>query len=195
MRMALTALVVATVMGHGLAAHAQSSQRPNVVLIITDDVGYGDIGSYGAPDIKTPNIDSLARDGVRLTDFYANGANCSPTRTGLISGRYQQRFGIERPLGAGGKTDWDRGLTPTGSSLPRLLKNNGYATALVGKWHLGWKSEFSPLAHGFDYFFGFKSGFVDYYQHTAGPDAPLKADLFENDRPVEGPGHMAGLIT
>ena len=191
-------LLASVVTLSGSSAEAQvvtSSQRPNVVLIITDDVGYGDIGSYGAPDIKTPNIDSLARDGVRLTDFYANGANCSPTRTGLISGRYQQRFGIERPLGAGGKTDWDRGLTPTGSSLPRLLKNNGYATALVGKWHLGWKSEFSPLAHGFDYFFGFKSGFVDYYQHTAGPDAPLKADLFENDTPVNVEGYMTDLIT
>jgi len=182
----------------GSSAQAQvvtSSQRPNVVLIITDDVGYGDIGSYGAPDIRTPNIDSLARDGIRLTDFYANGANCSPTRTGLISGRYQQRFGIERPLGAGGKTDWERGLTPTGTSLPRLLKNNGYATALVGKWHLGWKSEFSPLAHGFDYFFGFKSGFVDYYQHTAGGDSPLKADLFENDTLVTVEGYMTDLIT
>ncbi len=191
-------LLASVVTLSGSSAEAQvvaSSQRPNVVLIITDDVGYGDIGSYGAPDIKTPNIDSLARDGVRLTDFYANGANCSPTRTGLISGRYQQRFGIERPLGAGGKTDWDRGLTPTGSSLPRLLKNNGYATALVGKWHLGWKSEFSPLAHGFDYFFGFKSGFVDYYQHTAGADAPLKADLFENDTPVNIEGYMTDLIT
>jgi arylsulfatase A-like enzyme len=172
-----------------------TGQRPNVVLIITDDVGYGDIGSYGAPDIRTPNIDSLARDGIRLTDFYANGANCSPTRTGLISGRYQQRFGLEAPLGAGGKTDWERGLSPTGFSLPRLLKNNGYATALVGKWHLGWKSEFSPLAHGFDYFFGFKSGFVDYYQHTAGRDAPLKADLFENDTPVDVQGYLTDLIT
>jgi arylsulfatase A-like enzyme len=77
---------------------AQTNERPNVVLIITDDVGYGDFGSYGAPDVKTPNIDSLARDGVQLTDFYANGATCSPTRTGLISGRYQQRFAIEAPL-------------------------------------------------------------------------------------------------
>ena len=84
------------------AAQAQvaNAQRPNVVLIITDDVGYGDFGSYGAPDIRTPNIDGLARDGVRLTDFYANGATCSPTRTGLISGRYQQRYGLEQPLGA-----------------------------------------------------------------------------------------------
>jgi len=79
-----------------LLAQAQvlNAQRPNVVLIITDDVGYGDFGSYGAPDIKTPNIDSLASDGVRLTDFYANGPTCSPTRTGLISGRYQQRYGF-----------------------------------------------------------------------------------------------------
>jgi arylsulfatase A-like enzyme len=170
-------------------------QRPNIVLIMTDDAGYGDFGSYGAPDVKTPNIDSLARDGVRLTDFYANGANCSPTRTGLISGRYQQRFGLEQPLGAQGKVDWDRGLSPTGRSLPQLLKNSGYATALVGKWHLGWRPEFSPLAHGFDYFFGFKSGFIDYYQHTAGGDAPLREDLFENDSPLQVPGYMTDLIT
>ncbi len=170
------------------AAQRGQSRRPNVVLIITDDVGYGDLGSYGAPDMKTPNIDRLAREGVRLTDFYANGATCTPTRAGLISGRYQQRFGLELPLGARGASDAERGLLPTGRSLPQLLKNNGYATALVGKWHLGWKSEFSPGVHGFDYFFGFKSGYVDYYQHTAGGDAPLKADLFENDRAGGCPG-------
>jgi len=176
-------------------AQVPNAQRPNVVLIITDDVGYGDFGSYGAPDLKTPNIDGLARDGVRLTDFYANGATCSPTRTGLISGRYQQRYGLEAPLGARAAADWERGLPSSGRSLPQLLKNNGYATALIGKWHLGWKREFSPGAHGFDTFFGFKSGFVDYYQHTAGADSPLKADLFENDRPVEIPGYMTDLIT
>jgi arylsulfatase A-like enzyme len=177
------------------SAQKGDRRRPNIVLIITDDVGYGDLGSYGAPDVKTPHIDRLARDGVRLTDFYANGATCTPTRAGLISGRYHQRFGLEQPLGARGEADWERGLSPTGRSLPRLLKNNGYATALVGKWHLGWKSEFSPTAHGFDYFFGFKSGYVDYYQHTAGADAPARADLFENDRPAEVPGYMTDLIT
>jgi len=176
-------------------AQVANPQHPNVVLIITDDVGYGDFGSYGAPDIKTPHIDRLARDGVRLTDFYANGATCSPTRAGLISGRYQQRFGLETPLGAQGPMDSERGLPASGRSLPQLLKNNGYTTALIGKWHLGWKNEFSPGAHGFDYFFGFKSGFIDYYQHTAGGDSPLKADLFENDRPVEVPGYMTDLIT
>lgn len=172
-----------------------SGQRPNIVLIITDDVGYGDLGCYGAPDLRTPNIDRLARDGVRLTDFYSNGATCTPTRAGLISGRYQQRFGLELPLGARDDQDWERGLSPTGRSLPQLLKNSGYRTALIGKWHLGWKNEFSPTAHGFDTFFGFKSGYVDYYQHTTGDDAPANADLFENDRPVEVPGYMTDLIT
>jgi len=172
-------------------AQEGNNQRPNIVLVITDDVGYGDFGSYGAPDVRTPHIDSLARDGVRLTDFYANGATCTPTRTGLISGRYQQRVGLEAPLGQGA-IDQERGLSPTGRSLPQLLKNNGYATALVGKWHLGWKSEFSPGAHGFDYFFGFKSGFTDYYHHTGGDGRP---DLFENDRPVEVAGYMTDLIT
>jgi arylsulfatase A-like enzyme len=197
-RVALRVLLAFVVIAVAPApAHAQGTtpQRPNVVLIITDDVGYGDFGSYGAPDLKTPNIDRLAGDGVRLTDFYANGATCSPTRTGLISGRYQQRTGLEDPLGARGKVDWDRGLPANGRSLPQLLKNNGYATALVGKWHLGWRREFSPGAHGFDYFFGFKSGFIDYYQHTAGADSPLTADLFENDRAVEVPGYMTDLIT
>lgn len=195
-RIIIWAVVCAAIALFPAPASAQkgNNQRPNIVLIITDDVGYGDLGSYGAPDVKTPNIDRLARDGVRLTDFYANGATCTPTRTGLISGRYQQRFGLEQPLGVRGKEDWERGLSPTGWSLPQLLKNNGYATALIGKWHLGWKSEFSPSAHGFDYFFGFKSGYVDYYQHTSG-DAPLKVDLFENDRPVEVPGYMTDLIT
>ena len=91
------------------APQAPNSSRPNIVLIMTDDAGYGDTAVYGAPDIRTPHIDSLARDGVRLTDFYANGATCTPTRTGLISGRYQQRFVLEAPLGSRGKADWVSG--------------------------------------------------------------------------------------
>src|SRR5215475_5063139 len=104
-----------------LSLGAQSApSRPNVVLIITDDVGYGDFGAYGSPDVKTPNIDRLARQGVKLTDFYANGSNCSPTRAGLISGRYQQRFAIERPLNGARSNDTLTGLPATGTSLPRL---------------------------------------------------------------------------
>jgi arylsulfatase A-like enzyme len=179
----------------GQTARPAPPDRPNIVLIMTDDAGYGDFGVYGAPDIKTPHIDRLARDGVRLTDFYANGATCTPTRAGLISGRYQQRYALEAPLGVRPKEDAERGLPPSDASLPRLLKGAGYHTALVGKWHLGWKAEYSPNAHGFDEFFGFKSGYIDYYQHTAGADAPLGADLFENDRPVEVAGYMTDLIT
>ena len=190
----LRTALFAAVIGFPVLGTAQegNNQRPNIVLIITDDVGYGDIGSYGAPDVRTPHIDSLARDGVRLTDFYANGPTCTPTRTGLISGRYQQRFALERPLGSTSAIDRERGLSPTGRSLPQLLKDNSYATAVIGKWHLGWRSEFSPSSHGFDYFFGFKSGYADYYQHTSGDGRP---DLFENDRPVEVPGYMTDLIT
>ena len=196
-RSALLLLAVVSMAVSPSAAYAQQGglQRPNVVLIMSDDAGNGDFGSYGARDVKTPNIDSIARDGVRLTDFYANGATCTPTRAALMSGRYQQRFELEAPLGVQAQKDWERGLSPTGRSLPQLLKNSGYTTALVGKWHLGWKTELSPIAHGFDSFFGFKSGFVDYYQHTAGGDAPLKADLFENNEPVKVQGYMTDLIT
>jgi len=177
------------------ALFAQSSpprqERPNVVLIITDDVGYGDIGSYGAPDIKTPHIDSLGITGTRFTDFYANGSTCTPTRAGLISGRYQQRFALERPLGVP-SVDGKFGLPSNGNSLPQLLRNHGYATGLIGKWHLGYTDEFSPAAHGFDMFFGFKSGYIDYYEHTRSDGQP---DLFENNTPVSMPGYMTDLIT
>ena len=196
MRPTLAVLVCCTLAALPVHAHAQQQERrPNVVLIMTDDMGYGDLPSYGGTDIRTPNIDRLVREGVRLTDFYANGATCTPTRAGLITGRYQQRFELEAPLGAAGPADSVRGLKPTGRSLPQLLRNGGYATALVGKWHLGWKPEFSPNAHGFEYFFGFKSGYLDYYQHTTGGNSPLNADLFENDRAVQVPGYMTDLIT
>ena len=191
-RLALLASIVAAQSVALAGGQTAREQRPNVVLIITDDVGYGDFGSYGAPDIRTPHIDGLAKDGVRLTDFYANGATCTPTRTGLISGRYQQRFALERPLSGASSADGGLGLPANGRSLPQLLKDSGYATALVGKWHLGYKPEFSPRAHGFDYFFGFKSGFTDYYQHTDGAGL---ADLFENDGAVEAKGYMTDLIT
>ena len=166
--------------------------RPNIVLIITDDVGYGDLGSYGAPDIKTPNIDSLAKNGVKLTHFYANGSSCTPTRAGLITGRYQSRVMLEHPLGHAATDEGKLGLAATGRSLPQLLKNAGYATGLIGKWHLGYLPQFSPLAHGFDAFFGFKAGYTDYWQHT---DRGGNADLFENDRPVTATGYMTDLIT
>jgi arylsulfatase A-like enzyme len=190
-RLLLVVLVIACV--SATVGHAQSNRapRPNVVLIISDDMGWADLGSYGATDIRTPNLDRLAREGLRLTDFYANGVTCSPTRAGLISGRYQQRYGIEAPLPNAVRAG-DRGLPATGRSLPQLLKNNGYATALIGKWHLGYAKEKSPNAHGFDYFFGLKSGYHDYYTHDDGEGEP---DLWENETPIERTGYTTDLVT
>jgi arylsulfatase A-like enzyme len=188
------AFVATLVVGCALSwsGNAQQAARPNVVLIITDDMGWADLSSYGATDVRTPNIDSLARDGIRLTDFYANGTTCTPTRAALVTGRYQQRYGLETPLGSATSPAGERGLPATGHSLPQLLKNNGYATALVGKWHLGYRPEFSPNAHGFDYFFGLKSGYHDYYTHLGGDGGP---DLWENDRPIEREGYTTDLVT
>jgi arylsulfatase A-like enzyme len=199
----ITTLAAAFLLSTSPATGIQQSSpdRPNVVLIMTDDAGYADIGSYGAADIRTPNIDSLARDGVKLSDFYANAMSCTPTRAGLISGRYQQRYGIEFVIPAPGITGSDGGLPPLPHSLPLLLKKNGYATALVGKWHLGYKPEFSPRAHGFDLFFGYKSAAIDYYTHfTTRPGegaqfVQAQPDLWEGDALIEQGGYMTDLIT
>jgi arylsulfatase A-like enzyme len=198
---AMLAAALLLIMSSATSIQRSPSDRPNVVLIMTDDAGYADTGSYGAADIRTPNIDSLARDGVKLTDFYANAMSCSPTRAGLISGRYQQRYGIESPLPSPGVPGSDLGLPPLPHSLPLLLKENGYATALIGKWHLGYTREFSPRAHGFDLFFGHKSAAIDYYTHsTVRPGegaqfADAQPDLWEGDALTQQDGYMTDLIT
>ena len=140
-------------------------------------------------DIRTPHLDRLAEDGVKLTDCYANDPVCSPTRAAFITGRYQQRVGFERAI-----APWETevGLPVAETSIARMLKDSGYATALFGKWHLGYKKEFGPNAHGFDEFFGFLSGNIDQYSHKerTGP-----ADLYENTRPVEKEGYLTDLLT
>ena len=173
-----------------LLGDAAQPTRPSIVFIMTDDMGYGDIGPYGVVDAKTPHLDRLAREGVKLTDAYANGANCSPTRAGFITGRYQQRVGFETPLDPA--HDHARGLPVTGQSLPALLKTRGYATGLIGKWHLGFKPEFGPNAHGFDEFFGVLAGAVDFYSHRRGDGTP---DLYDNTTPVTAPGYLTDEIT
>src|SRR6187551_1338469 len=163
----LAILVLVALGASSMPPQTPTAGRPNVVLIMSDDMGYADLSSYGATDIKTPNIDSIGRAGVRMTDFYANGVLCSPTRAGLINGRYQQRYLIDNVVG---------GTTPplkiTGQSLPQSLKNNGYATGLIGKWHLGSTVETGPRAHGFEYFFGFLGSHIDFYHHNRGAMAP-----------------------
>ena len=195
MRRCLTTLMLTSLVAAAVTSIAAQSigrvSKPNVVLILMDDMGYGDIGSYGVKDASTPNLDRLAREGIRLTDAYANASNCSPTRTGLITGQYQQRYGIEWPLGSV-EGDSARGLPATGASLPALLKSNGYSTGLIGKWHLGDRSEFGPLRHGFEEFFGFLGGALDYYTHRRGDGRP---DLYENTTPIETPAYLTDEIT
>jgi arylsulfatase A-like enzyme len=182
-------LLVAVSVSAAAQTPTSRADRPNVVLIVTDDVGYGDFGPYGVTDIRTPSIDRLAAEGVKLTDFYASPV-CTPTRAMLITGRYQQRVGLENALRTEGPRDG--GLLPTGRTLPQLLKNSGYATGLIGKWHLGWKPEYGPNQHGFDYFFGFKSGALDFYTHQS---ANGLDDLYENTALVKVDGYMTDLIT
>ena len=188
-RALLAACALPVIVHAASVENPQPAERPNVVLVLMDDLGYADIGSYGVRDARTPNLDRLAREGVRLTDAYSNGPNCTPTRAAFITGRYQQRVGLEWPLGS---NEQDRGLEVTGASLPALLKNAGYATALVGKWHLGFKPEFGPNAHGFEEFFGLLSGAVDFYSHRRGDGV---RDLFENTSPVESPDYLTDEIT
>ncbi len=151
---------------------------PNIIFILMDDFGYGDLGCYGGKDIKTPNLDRLAAEGLRFENFYSNAPVCSPTRCAFITGRWQQRVGFEYAMGYGAENfvkqngEWIRstdfhsfGLPTTNPSIAKFLKAAGYSTGAFGKWHLGIKDEFNPLQHGFDEFFGEMLGHCDYYKH------------------------------
>lgn len=163
-----------------------AAKPPNIVFIMADDLGYADVSCYGRPDISTPNIDGLAARGVRFLQAYANSAVCSATRTALITGRYQYRLpvGLEEPLAGR-----DVGLPPDQPTLPSLLKKAGYGTALVGKWHLGELPKFGPLQSGYEHFYGFRGGGVDYYTH-----AYRKDDLWDDDVPVHQMGYLTDLL-
>ena len=145
----------------GGVAFGAEAKKPNVVILLADDLGYGDCGFQGARDIPTPNLDALARSGVRFTNGYVSGPYCSPTRAGLMTGRYQQRFGHE--FNPGGGADEHVGLPLTETTLADRLKAAGYATGLVGKWHLGAVPKFHPQKRGFDEYFGFLGGGHTYF--------------------------------
>jgi arylsulfatase A-like enzyme len=137
---------------------AADSKKPNIVFIVGDDMGYADEGFQGCQDIPTPHLDSLAKASVRCTNGYVSGPYCSPTRAGLMTGRYQTRFGHEFNAGGGGS-----GLPITETTIASRLKSAGYATGIVGKWHLGSEPQFHPQKRGFDEFFGFLGGAHDYF--------------------------------
>lgn len=154
---ALAAAVVLISVAHGSGTSAVVQGRPNILLIVTDDMGYGDIGLHGGRDIPTPNIDALMKSGTRFTDAYVTGPFCSPTRAGLLTGKYQQRFGHEFNV-PGGPAAAEFGLPLTETTIAERLKAAGYRTALFGKWHLGAGEKFHPQSRGFDEFFGFPGG-------------------------------------
>src|SRR5947209_627281 len=168
----------------------QTSAPPNIVFIMADDLGYADVSCYGRRDYTTPNIDRIAAEGMRFTQAYANSPVCSATRTALITGRYQYRLpvGLEEPINA--STPKGIGLPPSHPTLPSLLKNAGYGTTLVGKWHLGFLPDFSPLKSGYDHFFGIFAGAADYFNH--GSKSPIP--LYEQEVPVDRIGYMTNLL-
>jgi len=182
---------------------ALQNTPPNIVFIMVDDMGYGDLPAYGATDVRTPNLDRFASQAVRLTNYYAAGAECTPTRTALMTGLYPQRIGgMECAIGTGnvGRYDDairlrksnDLGLPAEQSVLASSLRKTGYTTAAFGKWHLGYEPKHHPLNHGFDQFFGFLGGYVDYYRHREFSDLDV---LVDGRKPVKTEGYMTRLIT
>jgi arylsulfatase A-like enzyme len=172
----------------GAGPAGAAPRRPNILLLLADDLGYGDVGFTGCPDIRTPRIDALAAEGVHFTHAYANGPVCSPTRTALLTGQYQQRHGMDSVIIV---NERERGLSPDAFLIPEALKPAGYATGIVGKWHLGFEKRFFPTRQGFDEFYGFLSGNIDYFSHT---DRLGNRDLWKQEELVNDDRYMSRLI-
>jgi arylsulfatase A-like enzyme len=164
--------------------------KPNIVLIMADDLGYGDLGCYGNAEISTPNIDALAAEGLKLTDYHSNGVVCSPTRAALLTGLYPQEAGIEGVVTA--KSHRSVGMSLDHLTLSEYLKEKGYQTAIYGKWHLGYLAEYGPINQGFDFFAGFVSGNVDYFSHI---DQEGYEDWWINQELKSEEGYLTKLIT
>jgi len=166
---------------------------PNVVLIFADDLGYGDTGVYGSEAIPTPHIDALAGGGTRFTNAYVTAASCSPSRAGLMSGRYQQRFGFEfNTSGAAITHRSHRGLDPAAPILADVLKRAGYVTGMFGKWHLGTQPQFHPQSRGFDEFYGFLAGAHSFF--PAKRDEPIYSTVMRGKEPLVEPEYLTDAI-
>ena len=194
-----TAAGAAAIAGSGCIASAAPARRPNVAVHPRRRSGLRRFELLRPPDYKTPVLDAFAKEGIMFTSAYAAAPVCTPTRCAYITGRYPQRLavGLEEPLRRASPPDV--GLPPEHPTVASLLKQNGYDTSLVGKWHLGWKPEFGPNRHGFDEFFGILSGAADYFTHRGdGPGAGSRTaapDLWENLTPIERPGYLTDLLT
>jgi arylsulfatase A-like enzyme len=161
--------------------------KPNILFIMADDMGYADVSCYGRREYSTPHIDSLAKDGMKFTHGYANSAVCTATRTALLTGRYQYRLaiGLEEPLGTR-----DLGVPAEHPTIASLLGKAGYGTTLIGKWHVGQLPKYGPLQNGYDHFYGFRGGGVDYFSHQYNG----KDDLWDQDTLVKEHGYITDLL-
>ncbi|HVQ39494.1 MAG TPA: sulfatase-like hydrolase/transferase [Pyrinomonadaceae bacterium] len=171
--------------------------RPNILFILADDMGYGDLSCYGRPDYQTPQLDRLAAQGVRFVNAYSAAPLCTPTRCGFITGRYPARthIGLEEPLTERaelGEKALTLGLPQDHPTVASLLKQSGYQTALIGKWHLGYLPNFGPIQSGFEEFFGIMSGAADFFTHK---DMGGDGDLYEGKVSVERIGYMTDMLT
>jgi arylsulfatase A-like enzyme len=168
------------------------AQKANIIYIMTDDMGYADLSCYGRKDYSTPNLDKLASQGMKFTNAYSAAPVCTATRAAFMTGRYPARtqVGLMEPL-VTSKRDSAIGLTPDNPSLASLVRNAGYETALIGKWHLGFRPINNPNANGFDYFFGIHSGAADYISHKGDGHKP---DLYENETPVKLEGYLTDIF-
>ncbi len=171
------------------AADTKAVRAPNIVFILADDLGYGDLGCYGSKDIKTPFIDSMAKQGLRFTDFYVTAPVCSPTRAGFLTGRSQLRCGVETVLTPG---HLEIGLPLNETTVAQLLKQGGYVTGIFGKWHLGYTAKFNPVNRGFDKFIGNLAGFLDYHSHV---NPAFGYDWWDGLKQLEEKGYSTALIT
>ncbi len=188
----LVLLIVVSIPGTPAQADAA---HPNLIVVMVDDMGYAGPSCFGNPYFKTPEIDRLAAEGLRLTDFHSSGALCSPTRTGLLTGRYQQRAGIEAVIHpAPQHPEHRKGLQPCEVTFAELLQQAGYATALIGKWHQGYPQNselYHPQNHGFDQFIGYHSGNIDFISHVGDH---YRHDWWHGRKETREPGYTSHLI-
>ncbi len=175
-----------------------SAQRPNIIFIVADDLGFADLGCYGGRDADfgpvSPVLDGLAASGLRFTQGYSNSPVCSPTRFALMTARYQYRLrgAAEEPISIRSRSSNTLGLPPDHPTLPSLLRDAGYHTALIGKWHLGYPPHFGPMRSGYNEFFGPMSGGVDYFTHAATNGSH---DLFEGETEAPTTGYLTDLLS
>ncbi|MBT3383238.1 MAG: sulfatase-like hydrolase/transferase [Prolixibacteraceae bacterium] len=164
---------------------------PNIILIMADDMGYGDISCFGSEFIQTPVLDKMASEGIKFTDYHSNGAVCTPTRAALMTGNYQQRAGLEGVIYAA----LDKrmfGIQDSEKTIAEIFKDAGYSTGIFGKWHLGYQPEYNPVHHGFDEFYGYVSGNVDFISHRDGVGL---YDWWHNTDTAYEEGYVTDLIT